>query len=122
MEVSGVRRSWETARKRFARIFSFSLSMRSCSCFLMRVVRVLVMMDTTSITRPENRFSDRVKLNAKYGERKAKFTASTLIRDAATPQTYPSVYMDVTNTASIKISMATPSMRLITACVSITMA
>ena len=29
MEVSGVRRSWETARKRFARIFSFSLSMRS---------------------------------------------------------------------------------------------
>ena len=65
MEVSGVRRSWETARSRFARIFSFSLSMRSCSCRLMRVVRVLVMMDTASITRPENRFSGRVKLKAR---------------------------------------------------------
>ena len=65
MEVSGVRRSWETARRRFARIFSFSLSMRSCSCSLMRVVRVLVMMETASITRPENRFSGRVKLNAR---------------------------------------------------------
>ena len=39
----------------------------------------------TSITRPENRFSDRVKLKAKYGERKAKFTASTLMSEAATP-------------------------------------
>ena len=38
-------------------------------CIRDRVVRVLVMMDTTSITRPENRFSDRVKLKAKYGER-----------------------------------------------------
>ena len=64
MDVSGVRRSWETARKRFARIFSVSLSIRSCSCFLTRVVRVLVMMDTTSITAPENRSSGRVKLNA----------------------------------------------------------
>ena len=44
------------------------------------------MMDTTSITRPENRFSDRVKLKAKYGERKAKFPASTLMTDAAAPQ------------------------------------
>ena len=49
----------------FARIFSFSLSMCSCSCFLMRVVRVLVIMDTTSIAMPENRFSGRVKLKAK---------------------------------------------------------
>ena len=65
MDVSGVRRSWETARRRLARIFSVSLSIRSCSCFLMRVVRVLVIMDTTSIAMPENRFSGRVKLNAK---------------------------------------------------------
>ena len=42
-----------------------SLSIRSCSCFLMRVVRVLVIMDTTSIAMPENRFSGRVKLKAK---------------------------------------------------------
>ena len=65
MEVRGVRRSWETARRRLARIFSRSVSMRSCSCFLTRVVRVLVMMDTASITRPENRFSGKVKLKAK---------------------------------------------------------
>ena len=65
MPVSGVRRSWETARSRVARIFSVSLSIRSCSCFLMRVVRVLVIMDTTSIAMPENRFSGRVKLKAK---------------------------------------------------------
>ena len=65
MEVSGVRRSWETARSRLARIFSVSLSIRSCSCILIRVVRVLVMMETTSITSPENRFSGRVKLKAK---------------------------------------------------------
>ena len=65
MEVRGVRRSWETARSRVARIFSVSLSIRSCSCFLMRVVRVLVIMDTTSIAMPENRFSGRAKLKAK---------------------------------------------------------
>ena len=86
MEVRGVRRSWETARRRLARIFSVSLSIRSCSCFLMRVVRVLVMMDTTSITAPENRFSRRVKLKAKWGERKAKLTASIPMTEAATPQ------------------------------------
>ena len=65
MDVSGVRRSWETARRRLARIFSVSLSIRSCSCFLMRVVRVLVMKDTTSITTPEKIFSGMVKLKAK---------------------------------------------------------
>ena len=32
MLVRGVRRSWETARSRLARIFSFSASMRSFSC------------------------------------------------------------------------------------------
>ena len=54
-----------SARSRLARIFSVSLSIRSCSCSLIRVVRVLVMMETTSITSPENRFSGRVKLKAK---------------------------------------------------------
>ncbi len=46
------------ARRRLARIFSVSLSIRSCSCFLMRVVRVLVIEETTSITRPEKMFRD----------------------------------------------------------------
>ena len=45
--------------------YTHLLSIRSCSCFLMRVVRVLVIMDTTSIAMPENRFSGRVKLKAK---------------------------------------------------------
>ena len=46
MEVRGVRMSWETERRRLARIFSFSFSARSCSCRLIWVVRVLVMTDT----------------------------------------------------------------------------
>ena len=65
MEVRGVRRSWGDRPQKVGTHFSRSVSMRSCSCFLTRVVRVLVMMDTASITRPENRFSGRVKLKAK---------------------------------------------------------
>ena len=46
MEVRGVRRSWDTARRRLPRIRSFSASAFICSCRLSWVVRVLVMMDT----------------------------------------------------------------------------
>ena len=46
MEVRGVRMSWDTERRRLARIFSFSFSIRSCSWRLIWVVRVLVMTDT----------------------------------------------------------------------------
>ena len=49
MEVSGVRRSWDTERKRSARIFSRSISKRSCSCFLICVVSVLMSTDTSSM-------------------------------------------------------------------------
>ena len=49
MEVSGVRRSWETARRRSARILARSLSRRSLSCFLTTVVRALVLIDTASM-------------------------------------------------------------------------
>ena len=49
MEVSGVRISWDTARRRFARIFSLSTSSRICSCFLIWVVRALTLQATASI-------------------------------------------------------------------------
>ena len=49
MEVSGVRRSWETERKRSARIFSRSISKRTCSCFLICVVSVLTITETSSM-------------------------------------------------------------------------
>ena len=50
IEASGVRRSCETERSRFARIFSASTSYRNRSCRLICVVSVLMMIDTTSIT------------------------------------------------------------------------
>ena len=49
MEVRGVRRSWDTARSRSARILARSLSRRSLSCFLTNVVSALVLMDTASM-------------------------------------------------------------------------
>lgn len=49
MEVRGVRRSWDTARSRSARILARSLSRRSLSCFLTTVVSALVLMDTASM-------------------------------------------------------------------------
>ena len=85
MAVSGVRRSWETARSRFARTFSFSFSARMRSCFLMFVVSVLVITATKSMAIPENTFSGAEKLSSKYGKVKAKLTASTPASDAAIP-------------------------------------
>ena len=64
MEVRGVRRSWDTARRRLPRIRSFSASAFICSCRLICVVMVLVMMDTISITTAEARHSGRIRLNA----------------------------------------------------------
>ena len=56
MLVSGVRRSWEIARSRFARIFSFSASIsifsRSAStraCVFMLLVMALVMLEIENI-------------------------------------------------------------------------
>ena len=51
MEASGVRRSCERARSRSARSFSLSISYFSRSACLTRVVRVLMTMETTSITK-----------------------------------------------------------------------
>ena len=56
MLVSGVRRSWETARRRLARSFSrsasasaFSLSAIACRCFLRVLVVVLVSSEIASM-------------------------------------------------------------------------
>ena len=48
MEVRGVRMSWETERRRLARIFSRSLSARSLAWRLAWAVRVQVMRETIS--------------------------------------------------------------------------
>ena len=50
MEARGVRISWEMALSRLEYIFSLSISSRSCSCFLICVVRALIRMLTISIT------------------------------------------------------------------------
>ena len=63
MVVRGVRRSWDTARRRLARIFSRSESALSFSAFLILVVRAQVMMATTSMTTAEKKFTGMVKLN-----------------------------------------------------------
>ena len=49
MAVRGVRRSWDTARRRLARIFSRSDSARSFSWAFSRVVRVLTAKPTASM-------------------------------------------------------------------------
>ena len=65
MEVSGVRMSWDTARRRLALIFSFSDSSRSFSWFLIWVVRALTLNATASITRKVRGYPVMVKLKAK---------------------------------------------------------
>ena len=65
MVVSGVRRSWDTARSRFARILSFSLSDFKASCCFNFVVNALVRIDTTTITMPEIKFTGAMKSIAK---------------------------------------------------------
>ena len=54
MLVSGVRISCDIARRRLARTASFSVSMRSRSCFLICVFIALIIMDTVSIARKVN--------------------------------------------------------------------
>ena len=51
MAVRGVRMSWETARRRLPRIFSFSASARSFSCCLIWVVSALTTTETASMMR-----------------------------------------------------------------------
>ena len=60
MVVSGVRRSWEMARSRLARIVSRAVSLRTWSWRRRWTVRVLVLMVTASMTKAENRFSGMV--------------------------------------------------------------
>ena len=67
MDVSGVRISWETERSRLARIFSFSFSMRSFSCCLAWVVRVLVMMETMKKAKKLRGYPESVKFKERYG-------------------------------------------------------
>ena len=71
MEVSGVRRSWDTARSRFARIFSRSLSARILSWAFSFVVRVPVITLTASIITADSMLSGTEKSNRKYGNVKA---------------------------------------------------
>ena len=80
------------------------------SCALMLVVSALVIMATNSITMPENMFSGKEKLSSKYGNVKAKFTASTPKRDAAMPYAYPRVVRETRNTAITKIIGASACM------------
>ena len=49
--VRGVRRSWEIARRRLARMRSVSASMRMRSCRLSVAVSVLTVSETASIVR-----------------------------------------------------------------------
>ena len=49
IDVSGVRRSCETARRRLPRIFSISASRRMRSCSLICVVMALVVSEATSM-------------------------------------------------------------------------
>ena len=51
MLVKGVRISFDIARRRFARMDSFSVSMRSRSCFLICVVMALIITETVSMVR-----------------------------------------------------------------------
>ena len=67
MEVRGVRMSWDTALKRFPRIFSFSASRRICSCFLIWVVRALTLHATASMAMNVTGYPVMVKSMAKYG-------------------------------------------------------
>lgn len=67
MVVSGVRKSWEMARSRLARMDSRAVSLRTCSWRLRWVVRVLVMMVTASMMAVDRMFSGTVKLKTKYG-------------------------------------------------------
>ena len=64
MEVRGVRRSWDTARSRLARMASRSVSARSCSCRLIWEVRVLTRRDTDSMVRKVRGSPAMVKLKA----------------------------------------------------------
>ena len=74
MLVSGVRRSWDTARSRLARSFSFSASMiRSSSslirlaCSFRRKVVALVRMEIKYMKRKVSGYPDTAKLNTKKG-------------------------------------------------------
>ena len=85
MVVRGVRKSWDTARSRFARIFSFSASALIPCWILIFVVNVQVITATICITMAEIRFSSVRKSKAKNGKVKAKLSISTAKKDAATP-------------------------------------
>ena len=72
MLVSGVRRSWETARKRLARIRSFSASLIcrsrsaiSCSCFFSRMIAALARSEIVSIKIKVIGYPFSVKFSAK---------------------------------------------------------
>ena len=67
MEVSGVRRSWDTARRRLPRIRSVSASAFSFSCCFSRVVSAPVMVETISITTAEEIHSGEIRSKAQYG-------------------------------------------------------
>ena len=69
--VRGVLKSWEIARSRFARIFSFSVSDFMASCRLIFVISVQVIRATIIIIMADTRFSCMVKSNLKNGNVKA---------------------------------------------------
>lgn len=71
MVVRGVRISCETARRRLARIRSFSLSALIASWYLTLVVNAPVSNAIVTMTKAEIRLTGMVKLNAKYGNVKA---------------------------------------------------
>ena len=106
MLVSGVRRSWEIARSRFARIFSFSASIsifsRSAStraCVFMLLVMALVMPEIENIATKVIGYPAIVKSSAKYGYVNRKLTQTTPTKEENRPKLYPSVKRATKKTA-----------------------
>ena len=73
------------------------------SCFFIFVVNALVIIATNSIIIHENIFSGKEKLNSKYGNVKAKFTAIKLISEANIPHLCTLVTIDTRKTAITNI-------------------
>ena len=65
MVVRGVRRSWDTARRRLARIRSFSLSALAALCCLTLVVSMPVSTAMVTMMTAEMRFLRTVKFRVK---------------------------------------------------------
>ncbi|GFI50815.1 hypothetical protein IMSAGC020_02025 [Lachnospiraceae bacterium] len=108
MLVSGVRRSWEIARRRFARIRSFSASLSLCSrsaiissCRVSFVVMALIVIVMISIQTKVTGYPLRVKLISKNGKVKNPLIKITQNREEIIPYRYPVVHLAIRMRARI---------------------